>query len=90
MYAYIKRHFTAGQYHWTGVKYKTYVYTCIKGHFVAGQYHGTGVKVWPNAQRYKGEWRHGREHGRGLLSYPVSALSLSVCVCVCVCAYYIL
>jgi hypothetical protein len=37
---------------------------------VAGKMHGRGTFVWPQGERYDGEWHEGTEHGRAVFTWP--------------------
>lgn len=39
---------------------------CIEGNCTNGQ----GTYVWPNGDKYVGEWQHGKRHGKGMLVWP--------------------
>ena len=37
---------------------------------VDGKMQGRGTMVWPQGERYDGEWLNGREHGRAVFTWP--------------------
>jgi len=53
-----------------------FMYVCVQGN---------GTYVWANGDRYAGEWRKGKMHGKGKKTMKTGDVYDGVCMCVCVC-----